>query len=233
MRFARSLSILRVLQRPRFCCCLVASAHPQFAAVIKSKNKDGWTPLHQAAYAGSLKCAEVIRSPARHAVPETSTRLVPPPPLISSSSLPKPTSCASASERERISRIARLILIRCRDGDTPAHYAAAQVSFEIVVRVVAALKLPASCFHKHRSRNPKGHIDVIRALVAQGGPSILDIQDADGQPASSHYHAFKQRASSLACVGPCSCGCAPMGIPTLVTHVPSLPPSLPHATRRR
>ncbi len=26
----------------------------------------------------------------------------------------------------------------------------------------------------------KGHVDVIRALVAQGGPSILDIQDADG-----------------------------------------------------
>ena len=31
------------------------------------------------------------------------------------------------------------------------------------------------------SHVPKGHIEVIRALVAQGGPSILDIQDADGQ----------------------------------------------------
>jgi hypothetical protein len=27
----------------------------------------------------------------------------------------------------------------------------------------------------------KGHVDVIRALVAQGGHSILDIQDADGR----------------------------------------------------
>ncbi len=47
------------------------------------------------------------------------------------------------------------------------------------------------CCEVHRAANVldgalslmhlKGHVDVIRALVAQGGPSILDIQDADGR----------------------------------------------------
>ena len=60
------------------------------AAVIKSRNKDGWTPLHQAAYAGSLKCAEVTRPPPP-ATPCVSPALTPTS-IISFSSLPKPTS---------------------------------------------------------------------------------------------------------------------------------------------
>ena len=69
----------------------------------------------------------------------------------------------------------------------------------------------ALCFHLRHSHNPKGHIDVIKALVAQGGPSILDIQDADGEPAYLRCRDSQQRASSLALVALSLCMCLHAG----------------------
>lgn len=44
------------------------------------------------------------------------------------------------------------------------------------VQLISFVLMPPSW-----SYTSKGHIEVIRALVAQGGPSILDIQDTDGR----------------------------------------------------
>ena len=61
------------------------------------------------------------------------------------------------------------------------------IAFSLLV-LIDVVKIPAPCSH-----TSQGHIEVIRALVAQGGPSILDLQDADGQAAYLHV-AFSLRA---------------------------------------
>jgi hypothetical protein len=144
-----------------------------FAAVIKSRNKDGWTPLHQAAYAGSLKCAEVICSGALH-LPCFDA-------YLSLSFFPA-SYCRQSRRHEPVQ-------VRCRETDN--HFGCLMDILQ-GRRYTCPLRSCPGTNNGHfcdarpvESLAPslthvKGHVDVIHALVAQGGPSILDIQDADG-----------------------------------------------------
>lgn len=155
-----------------------------FAAVVKSRNKDGWTPLHQAAYAGSLKCAEVICCGAL------------PLPCFDAYSF-RPFFSASYC---RQSRCHEPVQVRCLKIEN---------CFGYVIDILQGRRYTCSlrsCPGKNSGHvcdvrpvvslapsltRVKGHVDVIRALVAQGGPSILDIQDADGMCALSISHLFQ------------------------------------------